>query len=92
MDDKNSLLELWNLTETDLGAEKVLFNSFSEQDNVKTDDIQSLKFCDNCFASNCEDANWCIECGTAFIKSPVLNNPSLDIDQVNNGTLIHVQH
>lgn len=77
MAERSSLLKLWDLTEADLIETEIvtsdLTSSFSKQDSAEkvTVDSQSLeKFCDNCFAANSEDANWCIECGTAIIKTP----------------------
>ena len=85
MGEENSLLKLWELSEADLEAENVvtLMKSFSvsKQEDI-IEDFQSLKFCDNCFASNCEDANWCIECGTAIISSSVSEHHCSDVANI----------
>jgi len=78
MDEAGSILKLWDLNETDLEVTtelSSLLNSFScsKDDSWKKDipEAESLeKFCENCFAANDVDANWCIECGTAIIRTP----------------------
>ena len=72
-DEAGSLLKLWDLNESDLETDSLLSSiSYSKANNWNNDDLEvkSLeKICENCFAANDVDANWCIECGTAIIRT-----------------------
>lgn len=89
----NSQLRVWNLGETDHftptsrdltlpeNCSLPLVASISDQTEFNSD---FHKYCDKCCASNFLEANWCVQCGSAFTctdhevrgrtQSPVLDD------------------
>lgn len=82
----SSLLQMWDLEEDDLCLKPSATDDVAEfpTEDSRVQPVACLpqvsnaheknpKYCDRCSASNVLHANWCFECGTAFISATRCN-------------------